>query len=241
MDNALYYLAVNRQIGLSAELDLIANNIANMNTVGFRREGVAFTEFVIAAEGGESVSMADLGSKFASELPGTTTTTGGMLDLAIEGGGYFLLETLEGNVLTRAGTFMISQDGTVTTPLGDPVLDIGEAPIVIPPDAVELVVGVDGTISADGNPIAQVAVATAPRELINRFGDTAFTVEDDAYELIPDAKIRQGALEQSNVDAVHEISRLIEVTRAYETTQSLIEDEDERIVSAIQTLGQTNG
>ena len=238
MDNSLYYLAVNRQVGLSAELDMIANNIANLDTTGFRREGVAFTEFVVSAEVGESVSMADLGARYASEAPGVLTMTGGRLDVAIEGDGYFLVDGPEGRILTRAGSFLTSQEGFLVTPVGDQVLDIGEAPIVIPPDAVDVVIGPDGTISANGEPVAQIAVMTAPRELISRFGDTAFQVEGDAYEPVAAPKVRQGALEQSNVDAVLEIARMIEVTRAYESAQSLIEDEDERINSAIQTLGR---
>ena len=238
MDNALYYLAVNRQVGLSAELDMIANNIANLDTSGFRREGLAFTEFVVAAETGESVSMADLGARFASEKPGVLTMTGGRFDLAIEGEGYFVLDTPDGRVLTRAGAFMVSPEGFLVTPNGDQVLDAGEAQITIPPDATDVVIGPDGTVSANGNPIAQIGVMNAPRELISRFGDTAFRVQDDAYEPVVFAKVRQGALEQSNVDAVLEIARMIEVTRAYESAQSVIEDEDERINSAIQTLGQ---
>ena len=238
MDNALYYLAVNRQVGLSAELDMIANNIANLDTTGFRREGLAFTEFVVAAETGESVSMADLGARYASEMPGVLTVTGGRFDIAIEGEGYFLLDSPDGRILTRAGAFMISPEGFLVTPVGDQVLDVGETPIVIPPDASEIQIGKDGTISANGDPIAQVAVMNAPREIISRFGDTAFRVEDDAYEAVTFPKVRQGALEQSNVDPILEVARMIEVTRAYETAQSLIEDEDERISSAIRSLGQ---
>jgi flagellar basal-body rod protein FlgF len=239
MDNSLYYLAVNRQVGLSAELDMIANNIANLDTTGFRREGVAFTEFVLAPETGESVSMADLGARYASDLPGVVTTTGGRLDIAIEGEGYFVVQSPEGPVLTRAGAFMTSPEGFLVTPNGDQVLDAGQAPIVIPVEAKDVVVGQDGTISSNGEPIGQIGVVTAPRELISRFGDTAFTVEDDAFEAVEIPKVRQGALEQSNVDAVVEIARMIEVTRAYETAQSLIEDEDSRIREAIQTLGRT--
>ncbi len=239
MDNALYYLTVNRQVGLASELDMIANNIANLDTTGFRREGVAFTEFVLAAETGESVSMADLGSTYASELPGVQTTTGGRLDVAIEGEGYFLIDTPDGRVLTRAGSFVTSPEGVLVTPVGDRVLDIGEAPIILPGDSTDVLIGPDGSVSANGNPIAQIAVVTAPRELISRFGDTAFTVEGDAFEAVPVPKVRQGALEQSNVDAVVEIARLIEVTRSYETAQSLIEDEDSRIRAAIETLGRT--
>ena len=240
MDNALYYLAVNRQMGLSAEMDLVANNIANLDTSGFRREGVAFTEFVLSAEGGERVSMADLAARYASELPGGLAMTGGIFDVAIEGDGYFLIDTGETLLLTRSGAFQVSQNGVLTTPSGDEVLDVGQAPIPIPPDASDVVIGKDGTLSINGEPVAQLAVVNAPRELISRFGDTAFEVQDDAFEQVVNPRIQQGALELSNVNAVTELARMIEVTRAYETAQSLVQDEDDRIRNAIQTLGQTS-
>ena len=239
MDNALYYVTLNRQIGLSSELDLIANNIANLDTTGFRREGLAFTEFVVARDGGESVSMADLGARYASEMPGAHTVTGGQLDFAIDGDGYFLLESDQGPILTRAGSFQLSEAGTLVTPNGDPVLDIGEGPIVLPVEATDILVAQDGTISIAGEPVAQIAVVSAPREQLTRFGDTAFRVEGDGYVPIEQPKIRQGALEQSNVDPIIEIARMIEVTRAYEMAQTLVEDENTRVQDAVRTLGQS--
>lgn len=238
MDNALYYLTVNRQLGLAAELDMIANNLANMHTAGFRREGLAFTEFVVSAQNGESVSMADLGARFVSELTGAFSVTGSRFDVAIEGEGYFAIETGEGVRLTRAGAFQISPEGLLVTPSGDEVLDQGQAPIPIPAEAKDILIATDGTVSSNGDPIAQLGVFTAPRELISRFGDTAFVVENDDFEAVAEPRVRQGALEQSNVDPVLEIARMIEVTRAYETAQTLITDEDERIRDAIQKLGQ---
>ena len=240
MDNALYYLSVNRQTGLAAELDMIANNIANLDTAGFRREGLAFVEYVVAAQTGESVSMADLGARFASDLPGEQQVTGGTYDMAIEGDGFFAIETAEGPILTRAGGFQTSPEGLLVTPSGDRVLDTGRAPIVVPPDGKQIVVGSDGTISANGNPIAQIGVFTAPQELMSRFGDTGFQVTDDAFEALAAPRVRQGSLERSNVDPIIEIARMIEVTRAYETAQSLVEDEDSRIRDAIRTIGSTN-
>ncbi|MEO1493827.1 MAG: flagellar hook-basal body complex protein [Pseudomonadota bacterium] len=239
MDNALYYLAINRQTGLAAEMDLIANNIANMDTTGFRREGLAFTEFVVAAEQGESVSMADLGARFASDLPGTQTITGGRFDLAIEGPGYFALQNLDRVLLTRAGAFQLSQDGFLTNTVGDRVLDAGQAAIAIPIEAKDVVISADGTVSANGQAIAQIALFDAPGEELSRFGDTAFEVDPGAIEAVVDGQMRQGALERSNVDPVIEIARMIEVSRAYEMAQSVVEDEDERIREAIQTLGRS--
>ncbi len=239
MDNALYYLAINRQTGLEAERDMIANNIANIDTTGFRREGLAFTEFVLAAEQGESVSMADLGARFASTLPGTQTVTGGRFDLAIEGPGFFALQNLDRVLLTRAGAFQLSQDGFLTNAVGDRVLDIGQAAIAVPLEAKDIVISSDGTVSANGQPIAQIALFDAPTEALNRFGDTAFEVDPGALQEVEGARIRQGSLEQSNVDPVLEIARMIEVSRAYEMAQSVVEDEDERIREAIQTLGRS--
>lgn len=238
MDDSLYYLAVNRQAGLASELDMIANNIANIDTTGFRREGVAFTEYIVAADRGESVSMADLGARFASDMPGVNTVTGGRFDFAIQGEGYFVLESPDGPILTRAGAFQVSSDGFLVTPNGDPVLDVGQARIVVPAEAKDIIVASDGTISVNGDPIGQLGVVNAPRELISRYGDTAFKVEDDAFEPIVTPDIRQGALEQSNVDPVLEFARMIEVSRSYEMAQTLIDDENDRIQSVIQTLGR---
>lgn len=219
-------------------MDVIANNMANIDTVGFRREGVSFTEYVVSAATGDSVSIGDLGARFSSEEMGKLYLSGGQLDLAVRSDGFFLLDTDDGKLLTKSGAFMVSEEGFLSTSNGDQVLDIGEAPIVLPNDSEGIVVSSDGTISIGGEPLAQIAVVNAPRELLSRFGNTAFQVEDDEYAPVANAKVQQGALEESNVDPVLEIARMIEVTRAYETAQSLVEDEDERVNSVIRSLGR---
>lgn len=237
MDDALYYLAINRQSGLRSELGTIANNVANIDTTGFRKQGVIFQEFVDAAGSGQSLSMADLNLRYASALQGEVTVTGNALDLAVEGDGYFTIDDGEGVLLTRAGHFQRSETGLMVTPNGNPVLDTGGAPIFLPPDAGPITIAPDGTISADGQPIAQIAVVTARAEGLTRVGDTAFAAKDDP-EPVAVPKLRQGALERSNVNPVEEIARMIEVSRAYEQVQGLIEDEDQRIRDSITTLGQ---
>ena len=237
MDNALYYLTLNRQTGLATELDIVANNIANMDTTGFRREGLAFTEHVLAADG-QSIAMADASARFASERPGEMQLTGGRLDIAIEGPGYFLLETSEGQVLTRAGSFLRSPEGLLVAAHGERVLDTGGAPVFLPGNAGPLEIGADGTIAGRDGPIARLAVVDALPGAMRRIGDTAWRVEDGDITPVETPRLRQGALERSNVNPVAEIARLIEVTRAYETAQSLIESEDERIRATIRTLGQ---
>ena len=237
MDDALYYLSINRQRGLSTELAAIANNIANVDTAGFRKEEMIFSEYVRSTGTGESISMANMGTRFASTSQGEMRITGGTLDLALEGPGYFLTAGAEGTRLTRAGVLQQNDEGVIVTPQGAALLDEGEAPIFLPPDAGSVTVAADGTISADGVPLARIAVVEAAPESLVRTGTSAFA-PTAGYTPLESPKIRQGAIERSNVDPVEEIARMISVTRAYEQVQNLIRDEDERIRDAIQTLGQ---
>lgn len=237
MDNALYYLSLNRQIGLRRELDAVANNVANLDTPGYRREGVVFAEFVRRTGTGDSVSMADAGASFASDRQGELRITGAPLDLAIEGEGFFPVEGPDGPLLTRAGAFQRSPDGLVVTPDGRALLDAGGGTIFLPPGAGAVSVAADGTLSIDGEVQAQIGVVTAPPETLTRIGGTAFT-PTEGFEPRAGARLRQGALEMSNVNPVEEIARMITATRAYEQAQTLISDEDERLRDTIRKLGQ---
>jgi flagellar basal-body rod protein FlgF len=238
MDDALHYLSVNRQRGLRAELAAIANNVANIDTAGFRREGTLFAEYVHAVPGGESLSMADMNARYDSREPGTLSLTGGELDLAIRGEGFFSVADGEGVMLTRAGSFQRSADGLLVTPEGRQVLDDGGAPIFLPPDAGRIEIGADGTVSADGQLQARIGVLDAPPQALRRIGNTAFRADPGATEPVAEPQISQGAIEGSNVDAVSEIARMIAVSRAYAQVQGLIRDEDDRVRETIRTLGE---
>lgn len=237
MDNALYYLALNRQRGLAAEMTATANNVANMATVGYRREGLVFSEFVRAG-GGVSISMADLNGRYAAERPGKIARTGGRFDIAIDGPGFLVLETAQGPILTRAGALQRSRDGLLTAADGAPILGLGEAPIAIPDGTRTLAIGKDGTVSADGEPLGQILVVDAPAEALRRRPLGRFATEVP-LDPVPNPSLVHGALEASNVDPVEEIARMIAVSRAYEQAQALIEDEDERMRDTIETLGNT--
>jgi flagellar basal-body rod protein FlgF len=237
MDDRLAYLALNRQIGLSREMSSIANNVANLATTGYRREGLVFAEVVKSAAPGESMSMADLRARFASDRAGELTLTNGLLDVAITGEGFFSIDSGGETLLTRAGAFQRNDDGLLVTPDGDPVLDDGGAPIFLPPERASLQIARDGTISVDGAPIARLGVVTAPPEALSRVGATAFAAAGGVVP-VEFPRLRQGALEGSNVDGVNEIARMIMVSRAYEQARGLIEDADERARDTIRRLGQ---
>lgn len=238
MDNA-GYTTLNRQSGLMREMQAIANNIANASTTGFRKEGVIFSEYVDRLDGDHpSLSMAAGGVRTTSQLQGGIERTGGDFDLAIEGRGYFLIETPEGEALTRAGSFTPSPDGELVTPDGYRLLDIGGAPVFVPADARSISIASDGTLSADNQPLAQIGLfePEAPEDVTRRDG-VLFALENAPIP-VDDARILQGHLESSNVSSMTEVTRMIAVQRAYELGQSFLEKEDERIRSVLTTIGR---
>lgn len=236
MDNSSY-TTLTRQSGLMREMQSVANNIANASTTGFRRDGVVFSEHVAALGDLPSLSMARAGAHHLDTRQGGFEKTGGPLDLAIEGDGYFMVETPEGERLTRAGHFMPSPDGDLVTPEGFRVLDAGGAPVFVPPNANSISIAADGTMSADGEPLTQLGLFTADATSLVRVGNTLFEAADGAEPLI-NGTILQGFLEGSNVDPVTEIARMIEVQRSYELGQKFLEKEDERLRSVQKLIGR---
>ena len=235
--DAAGYATLNRQSGLMREMGIVANNIANSSTTGFRREGVVFSEYVSALDQDPSLSMAYANGRHVDLSQSTLSQTGGQFDFAIQGGGFFLLDTPQGQRLTRAGSFTPNDAGELVTADGYRVLDAGGAPIFIPPDAKGVGLAADGTLSTNGQPIAQVGLwqPSDPLTLKHQAG-TMFAA--DAVEPAEGATILQGQLEDSNVEPVSEIARMIEVQRAYELGQKFLDAEDERVRGVIQALGR---
>lgn len=233
------YVALTRQAGLAKELQSVANNIANLSTTGYRREGVVFAEMVEALPvEGNSVAMTAARGRYFDELQGSLDETGGTLDLAIEGEGYFTVATPAGERLTRAGAFTRDADGRVVNMDGHPLLDEGGGEIVIPFEAKHVNVSADGTVSADGEPVARVGLVTVEDQTkLFREAGVLFRA-DTAPTPVEDGRVLQGFLEQSNVNPVAELARMVEVQRAYEYGQKLLDGEDDRIRLVVRTLGQ---
>lgn len=236
MDNTIY-AALTRQSGLMKEMGVVANNIANANTTGFRREGVIFAEHLSALDRqGATLSMAHARGQMIDLRQGVLTQTNGTFDLAIEGEGFFMVATPEGDRLTRAGAFMPSAEGELMTPEGFRLLDEGGAPITIPAGAGDVTVGGDGTLSANSVPFGRIATFNIPEgeRLAHQSGTLLAPASDP--EPLEETRIRQGFLEESNVDPVTELTRMIEVQRAYELGQSFLDREDQRIRNAITAM-----
>ena len=236
MDNASY-AALTRQAGLLGEMQIIANNIANASTTGFRSEGVTFSEYVKAlAADTNSLSMATASVRETILAQGTLSLTGGTFDLAVEGEGFFLVEAPMGQRLTRAGAFRPNENGDLVTADGYPVLDAGGAPVFIPRGAGPIGISPDGTISAGGQPIGQIGLVQPvdPSQLV-REGGVLFDAKA-GFEPALGSRMMQGFLEDSNVNPIIEVSRMIEVQRAYELGQKFLEREDARIRGVIEAI-----
>lgn len=237
MDNA-GYTTLTRQAGLQREMQSVANNLANLSTTGFRKEGVIFSEHVKTLDGEQSsLSMATANVRLTMQQQGTLTQTNGSFDFAIEGEGFFMIETPDGQQLTRAGSFTPNGEGELVTHDGYRLLDGGGSPIFIPPNAHSISVSADGTLSADGVPQTQISLFTPtdPTDLSRQSG-VRFQVDGD-MEPVEGSSILQGFVEDSNVNPVIEIARMIEVQRAYELGQSFMDKEDERIRGVLKALG----
>ncbi len=235
MDNA-GYTTLTRQSGLMAELRVVANNIANANTTGYRAEGLIFAEYV-QDTGRESLSMTSAEVRNTNMSQGSLSQTGGTFDLAIEGDGFFLIETPNGQRLTRAGAFTPNELGDLVTLDGYRVLDAAGAPVFVPQGAGQIAIAPDGTISAGEQPVGQIGLYLPedPTSLVREDG-----VRFSSNRPIPaeQGRILQGFVEESNVDPVMQIARMIEVQRAYELGQSFLDKEDQRIRGVIDTLGR---
>ncbi|MCF6328404.1 MAG: flagellar hook-basal body complex protein [Henriciella sp.] len=234
MSNAIY-ATLTRQNGLMQEMQVVANNLANSSTTGYKADRAIFAEF-LASTGPKtpSISMGGLAAHTFNFDEGGLKFTNGQFDLAIQGDGFFVIETAQGQRLTRAGHFQLSAESILVNANGDSVLGAGGGAITIPEDATNIQISGDGTISVNGELIDRVSIVTANGPVL-RDSNTQFSAPDGFTET-QTATVTQGALEQSNVTPVLEVARMIEVQRAYEAGQALLEREDKRITQLITAL-----
>jgi flagellar basal-body rod protein FlgF len=228
MDNALF-VGLSRQLTLRRELDIVANNIANVDTTGFKVESLMVeTEPMRPANtlpGPKPVKFVidrSVGRDFGQ---GSLRTTGATFDVAIEGAGFFTVNTPEGQRYTRDGRFTLDADGRLTTQAGQVVLDDGGGEILIDPELGPVAIGADGTISQGQERVGKLGVARFQElSVLEKTGDNLYRNTSNAAPLAaPDAKVRQGMLEGSNVKPIAEITRMMEVTRAYESMARMMD------------------
>jgi flagellar basal-body rod protein FlgF len=247
MDNTLY-VGLSRQITLQRALDITANNIANIDTAGFK------VESLMVKEDPETPALAPASKPISYVLDqgvarnfgqGALEQTGNPMDLAIEGAGFFSVQTADGPRYTRDGRFTLDASGKLTDTAGNAVLDSGGSPITIDPINGAPSIAKDGTISQT---TPQGQTIQAGKVGVVRFSDlTALSKEGGGLyqaaagqtpDNATDAQIHQGMVEKSNVQGVAEITQLIAITRAYERVTQMISQTQDLSESAVERLGK---
>ena len=224
-------VSLSHQVAMRRQMDIIANNIANMNTTAYKRESIMFNEYLTEVKGSlpgdfKKVSFVQEQGISRQMTNGELLTTSNPFDIALEGPGMFKVALQNGDTAyTRNGHFAISQNNTLITAQGNEILDDGDAPIEIPVNAEGFKVADDGTVSATGvGEIGKIAVFEFQNYgAMRKIGDNLYMTEEEGTQA-EGYIISQGMLETSNVSPVLEISNMIQLSRAYAQTASVMEE-----------------
>jgi flagellar basal-body rod protein FlgF len=244
MDNAIY-VGLSRQMTLRRELDIIANNIANSDTAGFKVEDTLLrTEAKAAPRTPASDAIAFvLDDGVARDFgQGALNQTSSPFDLAIEGQGFFSIQTPGGERYTRDGRFTLDPTGRLVTQSGQAVLGDGGAEIVLNAAQGPVSIAADGTISQGALRSGKVGVVRFDDQAaLRKDGDNLYrNVSNQTPIAAADARVRQGMLEASNVKSIEQVTRMIEVSRAYESISKLMADTADLSRRSIERLAKVN-
>jgi flagellar basal-body rod protein FlgF len=239
MENALL-VGLSAQIALRRNMDIIANNLANVSTTGFKREAPMFEELLaeIQADTGSmrEVSFVRDWGVLRDMTSGALLQTGSAFDVAVEGDAMLVVRTDRGERYTRDGHMKLNAQGQIVTADGSPVVGDG-GPISVPPNTTEIKIAQDGTITAGAETVGRFRLVKFPPGALHKEGKNLFSA-DVPPEPPTNARILQGMIERSNVEPVVEMTQMIEVMRAYQHSSETLSATDELMRKALQRLGE---
>lgn len=230
-------VALSYQLALSNQLDVTANNIANMSTTGFQSSQPLFAQFLVDADqdGTQVAYVEDLGTR-RNTAPGPLGFTGNTLDLGLQGEGYFVVESAGEFLYTRNGSFRLDESGRLVTSSGAAVLDDRDNPIVISPDESSIEISRDGVVRTENGEIGRLNIVTfGDQQDMELLGSSLLRTDQVPIE-VADTEIVQGMLEGSNVIAITEMTRMIDLLRSYQAANQLITNDEDRQEQAIDIL-----
>ncbi|MCS6892025.1 MAG: flagellar basal-body rod protein FlgF [Rhodovarius sp.] len=237
------YIILSRLSAQMRAQAVTAHNIANADTPGFRLSRPIQAEYprlqraVLPIPGGQRVGYAWDRATWRDDRPGPITRTGNPLDVAIEGEGFFALETPRGERYSRAGRFTIGADGRLVDHAGHPVLNEAGQPIAIGPNDTRVEIRGDGTILSENGPIGRLRVVRfADPQALRAEGDRLFDAAGQPPEPLARPSLIQGAVEGSNVQPVLELTRMLAELREFQLATQFLEREGERLSSVIERL-----
>lgn len=242
MENSIY-LGLSRQMVLRTNMDTIANNIANMNTPGYRGQNIMFDEYLSKhsrtgdVEADDPLSFVlDIG-QYQNTEPGPIRVTGNPFDVSIIGPGFMGVSGPGGKIAySRAGNFGMAPDGTLLTSAGYPVASAGGGPIIIPEGSTEIKIDNKGFVSNQDGEVGQIMLVEFENlQSLKPAGNNLY-VTDDAPLPADNSVLKDGQFENSNVQPVLEITKMIDTLRSFQSVQNVLQTENERLRTAIQRL-----
>jgi len=238
MQNATY-IALSSQIALQHQMDVVANNLANLSTPAFKGEETLFSQYLVQPRGTAPLAFVqDIGT--ARDMRrGPLSKTGNPLDLALDGDGYFAVETPLGTRYTRNGHFQLDNQGELVTSAGFIVQGEGGSPIVIPAGAGAITIGKDGTVATNKQTIGKIAVVNFdnPQTLAETQGGLYTTTQ--APQPVTGTTVEQGTIEEANLQSVVEMTKMMNTSHQFNMAKEFADGEHTRIKNAIDRLGKT--
>lgn len=236
------YVAISAQVAIDRRMTTIAANIANQNTPGYRAEEIQFSSLVSKA-GANPVAFVSQGQSFISRRPGVPIKTESPFDVAIQGHGWLALQSPDGTVYTKDGRMHMEDTGALVSVDGYPVLDAGNAPILLDPNAGPPTIAQDGMITQKSRQIGAIGVFTLDEAAkLKRYNNSGVMSDLPATAELDFANngMAQGFIEGANVNPILEMAKLIIVSRAFESISSATEGSEGTLKDAIKTLGSSS-
>ena len=249
MQNTLL-IGLSRQVVLERQMDVVANNVANINTSGYKADRSLFEEYLRSNAHEDNFASSDRRLSFVQDRAtfhdfsaGPTEETRNPLDVAIDGGGFLAVQTPAGERYTRDGGLQINNQGQLVTVDGNPVMS-ASGPIVFQPTDKQINIASDGNVTViEGTgridsvrgKLRMVSFVQA-QQLVKEGSNLYAAGEGQAAQPDSTSRLRQGFIEKSNVNSVHEMSRMIEITRTYTQVSSLLQQQSDLHKSAIEKL-----
>lgn len=237
-------IALSRLIAQQQAMDVLADNIANAGSPGYKSEHVLFGEWVDRQQGvdspngGRNISFVETKGSWRDVRQGAFRHTGNPLDLALGSDGYFTVMTPRGPRLTRGGRFALASDGTIIDGAGNALLDANGQKLHLAPTDTRISIVGDGTLSSQGGVIGRIGVVRpANRQAMTAEGNSLFRA-DTPTQPVAQPKLVQGAVEQSNVQPILEMTRMMTMLRDFQFVSQLVQSESDRRQAAINSLTQ---
>ncbi len=245
MDNTSY-IALSRQMALWKQMNIVSNNMANMNTSGYKQDNALFTTYINQTKDAVGIASEPLFftqdfADFQNFNEGAFKETGNTFDLAIKGNGFFCIETADGEKYTRKGQFTLNEDGALATTAGELVLSENNTPLFFAPGETEITISESGDVITENGIIGKLKIAKfADNQKLLKLNGVLFeNVEGNAVSYgVDNVRIAQGMIESSNVNAITEMTNLVQIQRSYEYVQQMIDEEHDRLSNTISVYAE---